>query len=546
MTLQLYLISSSSDALDSLTKIHYPCHLMSCEISQREHQVAQATLNIFHDPNCEDNLKLDYCRNIQITYEANNKDSTIIFQGFLSSSTYLQETGVVQYTLISQPNNNAQLLEKLKDDLASDQLAMIEEFNDEPTLSSILETQARVLYWDRFSQKVKTSCLFQGSDHFEMNENHIFENSLNVRQNPHAVQHIECHVEVFWNRKLSGFLNLSPFFNQATPCTFISTLTPKGLIQKWPKVDFKFASSHNNSTEASTGYSIVKSELQKVTSSELSSLPTMTSDFLIQNKDKVEPLRLSYQWFKPNLRLLWMMEQKVHEHMTFHVQTNHKNAHNNEAINKKKLIFRLQNPERYLKSTSDVTVFQNEQGQKILDHAFKVACNHLKTAKRHIEVSFTCLWNKGIDVHLDMSLTLQHPSFKNESITGKVIEYRMHYEFDLSYVWIKIACLSTSQTTDEYSPPLWNWKPADDSKISSLIQTSDLTPNYFVESLDLINDAIEQETFLNQTIHSNPTTFKEMCTLLKQKPTQIHLKLKPIHNIQPAFLSFEHEQNIVI
>lgn len=553
MTLQLYLINKpdqieTTQTLNETQKTLYPCHLMSCEIFQKEQKVAQAVLTIYHENDSDLTTysphEIEPHQSIQIVFEAENV-SKIIFQGTLSSSTNLQDKGLVQYILTSQPLQNKVILEKIKTDLLSNQCSVIEEFSDDPTISSLLETQSRVLYWDRFSQNIQTSCLFKGTEQFYVNEEHIFENSLKIKQNPYAIQHIECCVEAIWNRKLSGFLNLSHFLNQSTYQTFISTLTPKGLIQKWPKVDLTIHSHQETSMTSTTGYRVVKSDLQKIIPPALSGYPTMTTPFSIQNSDKIEPLCLSYQWFQPHLRLLWMMEQKVHEYMSFSVQTDCKETSQDTMIQTKKLIFRVQNSEHYLNHPSDSTLFQNSKGKKLIDHAFKVALNHLRTAQRNIEISFTCLWEKGIDVHLDMSVTLHHPSFKDKSMTGKVIEYRMFYEFDCSYIWIKMACSSKPFNEDKFTPPSWNWKPIDTSETSPLIQTSELTPHYFIESFQILNDAFEQEAFLKQTLGNIPSTFKNMCSLLKQKPTQIHLKLKPIHNVQPAFLKFEHQESLI-
>ncbi|MBA4249036.1 MAG: hypothetical protein C0432_04405 [Candidatus Puniceispirillum sp.] len=542
MTLKIYLTPYLSNPLETETRTLFPCDLISCEIVQQEHQPAKAILKLYYERDMRPTHGCFQNKFVHIIYEKEEVEK-LIFQGTLSKQLQLQNEGIVEYILISQPAEHYQILEDLKNQLSKD-FSCIEEFTDTASLSHILETQARVLHWDRYGQNIQTSCIFQGTEFLTLDEDSIFENSLKVKHNPYSFQKIECCVEAQWTRKLNGFLNLSHFISQSTSSTFISTLTPQALIKKWPKVDCKITSSHNRSTPSS-GYSIVKSELQKMDNLSLH-LRKMTRDFDIKKGDQIEKLRFSYQWFKPIIRLQWTIEQKIHEHMTFHVQS-FENLKDSPLIPiNKKLIFRLQNPQHYLNDASDSTLFKNEKGKKLLDYAFKVASNHLKTAQRNIDVTFTCLWEQGINIHLDMSLTLKHPSFKKGYITGKIIEYKMCYEFECAYVWIKLGCVGTDQNVEEKKPPLWEWASENGTEESDLIHITDLNPHYFIESLSVSGDAFEQEDFLAQMVASNTLKLKEMCTVLKQKPTQLHVKLKPIDDIKNAFLNFKHINPIII
>lgn len=548
MTLKIYLTPRltpylKKDRTEDENRTPYPCNLISCEIVQQEHQPAKAILKIYYE--C-DNYPSDECfqnKVMHIIYEKEGVEK-LIFQGSLSNQLQLQNEGMVEYILVSQPAGANQILIDLKNELSKD-LPAIEEFTDSPSLTHILETQARVLHWDRYGQNIQTSCVFQGTEFLTLDEDSIFENSLKVKHNPYSFQKIECCLEAQWTRKLNGFLNLSHFIHQETSCTLISTLTPLALIKKWPKVGDKITSSHGRSNPSS-GYNIVKSELQKIDPSAAFNLKSMTRDFDIQKGGKIEKLRFSYQWFKPTLRLQWRIEQKVHEHMTFHLQSLDSLKDSSISPINKKLIFRLQNSNHYLNDVGDATIFKGKKGQSLLDYAFQVASNHLKTAQRNIDITFMCLWEKGMGIHLDMSLTLKHPSFKKGSITGKIIEYRMIYEFECAYVWIKLGCADTDPHETKIENPSWEWVSENGDTESDLVQISDLNPHYFIESLSVSGDAFEQEDFMAQTVASNTPKLKEICTVLKQKPTQLHIQLKPIHDIQPAFLSFKHKDSIFI
>jgi hypothetical protein len=300
----------------------------------------------------------------------------------------------------------------------------------------VLEGRNELFYWNRTSGQVSLSDLFHGKSSIDITP-FALEHSLKQHIRNRPLERIKVTLEAAWVQDAHGEFDIAPLIARKFSGGIINTLSPKGLIQSWPKIGDHLGTEKQT---LGTGFQVVESMLKPLNLAGAfhAQLPTLTQEIVAEENGKPKAIQLKRFWFKSHLAVGWQYRQKRREFS--HIRLEQDCAMGQKVGNVRRLhlkLGKLSKGECFLKSYG--SFFTTTRGHKVIAAAHEIAKAHLAASARcfeiQVDIPFKELWR----IDLDTTVKLCHESLPAGWIEGKVIGFEARASFEDTRLVLKIA-----------------------------------------------------------------------------------------------------------
>lgn len=487
-------------------------------ISQKESEICIAKIDIPF----EEKDKLLTNKDFLIVY-----DDEVLFRGSLLNIPFQKKDGVLEVEFLAIYKNTFAKIRNIIADLKK-QNPLYDLFFDhiKSDSANVLEGENKIFTFSRFDDRIYFSDIFRGSKKIVLNESQIIGKSLKSFIRGFPLSKVTVELVADWIQKGQGEFDLIPFIAKKFKYGFINTLTPKQLLNSFPKqADFIKIDGRKK-----TGYQIISSDINYFDPNLLQSsnfYPKVTpyfSDFSDSNFD--DKKRFRRYWLNGKLIVGWDYKQPRKEIVKFFCE----NKSRGRFYREKKLVFHLKNPLINGKVPEHVSsFFDKEIGLKVIEFSKRIAKSHLYGSFRNLEINLKTTWDIGCKIDLDTSIELPFLDYK-KNIEGKVCSYKMISYGGKSFVVLKIlvSFFSDEETFFEngknYFPDLIEKKQNNfNEKIDGIIDLEKLVPQDLIKDIRVINSGDEQIEFLQKLPKEQ---YHQLKQILADNPTKIEIDLE--------------------
>ncbi len=384
-----------------------------------------------------------------------------IFMGQFTGGAKLLDDQTKHISLVASPQNMQQTIEKLLSQSKDNY------FIKSASLTDLLEFSQEIPCYGRLGEEFKLSNIFKGRE-LKSIKPEILADTFKMQVTDTPLPGIDVTVVKEWTQFCQGEVNLYPNIDALFPHGRICTLSPSGLLASWPKTGHMFGRS---------GYAVVSSQLQTF-------VPQKTGGLGVYPEITPEINAKKYKifWLQGKFVVEWSYRQKRREIVRFTLE--HKNKYLNQERPNRKL--KLQLTKRG-EITDKSSFFDSKEGKASLRQALAIATSHLAYSARALEISFQVPFADALDLTLDHSIEVTHPSIPSKTVRGKLVSYRLERAYDRAIANLRI--LIATGVSDATNQQI-NVEPL--AEIEGLARGQDLGPDDIIDHIGIHNHAFEQ------------------------------------------------------
>lgn len=398
-----------------------------------------------------------------------------IFRGQFTGGAKLLDDQTKHISLLASACNMGQTIEKLKGKNKDNY------FVNSGSLTDLLEFTQDIPCYGRLGEEFKLSNIFKGRN-IKRLQHEILADTFKMQITDTPLPGIDVTVIKEWTQVCQGEVNLYPRIEVLFPHGRMCTLSPSGLLASWPKTGQMFGRS---------GYAVVQSHLQTIDPQKTGVLgvyPEITPE--------INGKKYKIFWLQGKLVIEWSYRQKRREIVQFTLE--HKNKFLNQQRPNRKLKLSLA---KRGESSNKSSFFDSEKGVSALKQALEIAKSHLAYSARALEITFQIPFTDALDLTLDDSIEVNHPSIPSNTAVGKIVSYRLERAYDRAVAHLKILIATgVSENTNQQI----NLEAL--SKVEGVSGRHDLGPDDIIDHISIHNHAFDQIEFLQVAAdESHPT-----------------------------------------
>ena len=365
------------------------------------------------------------------------------------------------------------LLEKLDKGGACDLLFLSPEKREVVTSDDLLQADHKLIFWDRYKDKVDLSDIFWGANNFNLKGNY-YRDSLKMKLVTSPHQRVIVNLDAKWVQRYQGSVRVDHILQANLPNGAVSTYSAASFANKWWKADNYFGSN---------GYKVEDSGLENLGSTQHLNIWVDNNDPILRKKktttaesdnqtESAKKIRIRKGEFKPSLKLGWQYVQPRHEQVELTLENKFQSGvsipsktkllnlnlfkltdqdniaawvydifyKRGERVEYEDKIYEAHRSHRSKRKFTDDTIewkfikskdnyplqqhrgtfFTTDRGKQAIGHAIEIAKSYLAASSRCVEISFCCGIEQALEFNCDSTVTIEDDRLPKGTATGKV------------------------------------------------------------------------------------------------------------------------------